>query len=277
MKLRYLVIFVIVAMGAWGWQRALPVRVAVEDKWRELTTVRQFEIQGLRALTVSDLEKRFPPRETTYLDWLVRSHTHEQRLAADPWIREAVVSRCKEQWWGCIAIAIEEERPSFVAIIGGVAWLASADGNFLGHVAEDSLQTHISSIEKDPVDGLPIEVRFALSEQPSPDAIRGSLRSVRDATATVEGATGLQVSSVEVRTGGEFAVRFREHPFSVVFDGFEGPQPRLGEELKRLNSILAAAGNGVSSIEQIDLAFERVAVIDKVDKSAPQARAQPRQ
>ncbi|WKZ56551.1 MAG: FtsQ-type POTRA domain-containing protein [Bdellovibrionota bacterium] len=252
------------------WSGSAAVQSWLATKWRRFMMVQEIQYTGLQSLTVRDIAK-YLPQDRMYPYWIASRGEIARELSSDPWVRSAAVKRCPDRWWGCVSISVKEEQPAYVAIIGGVAWLASSEGVFLGQVAESSLQTHFSDINHARI---PIEVRYTLATQPSADAVRGSLQMVRDAVAVIEAQLQLRIRAVEVHPGGDFAVRFWGYPFEAVFDELGRSSARLTEEAKRLGAIVAAAGEGVSSIERIDLAFDRVAVIDK-GGSAVLARRAP--
>lgn len=213
---------------------------------------RRFRFENVKTLQEESLLARLP-KEGMTLWWHLDTSHIEQFLKQDPYVKDAVVKRCTFFSWSCFTIDVKERQPAFLTKFGKRNWIVSSDGGFLTP-ATGSKESHLPY-----VDGV-------LTSSGSPELVHSRLAYVAKAIDVIEEQIGLRLKTITLTEEAELTVTFRELPFTVVFEGKEGELRQLQGEAKRLRSLLAKLDTSKKNIEQIDLAYKRLAVLKVKDR-----------
>lgn len=213
------------------------------------------------------------PTERSNLWWWMNMDLIEASLKKSPWIAKAIIHPCATsilELWGCFVVSIEERKPSFLLNEGDVIWLVGQDGGFISPLTprlKDLFQKRTLKL-----------LRGFYDDNPSTDLFNARFHYVREAIEIIEKRTRKRVSSVELLPGGEIEVSFENCPYQVVFSGGSESAEPLHFELDRLEALLDQLADREDSIEKIDLAFNKLAVVkikEEVAKELQKAAATP--
>jgi hypothetical protein len=103
-----------------------------------------------------------------------------------------------------------------------------------------------------------------LTEGVSPDLLKSRLAYVIKAVNLIKDQSQQAVSQVELKPNGEMQTRFFGYTFRVVFGAPSGELEGLKREAQRFTEILEKFKRNPEVIDQIDLAFDKRAVVKLV-------------
>ena len=196
------------------------------------------------------------PTELSTLWWLMNTDIVEGDLRKSPWIRKADVHPCASKFlslWGCFVVTIEERKPSFLVTEGDVTWLVGEDGGFI---------SPLTPRVKDLFRGRTLRnLKGFYDDNPSADLFQARFHYASEAVGIIEKRMHRKVASVQLLPGGEIEVEFEDNPFRVVFSGGVDSAEPLHFELDRLDVLLSQIEGKEGTVEKIDLAFNKLAVV----------------
>lgn len=211
---------------------------------------REIRWSGLETLAPEDLGARRLSIKSNFW-WEMNTSAVEAELLRGGLLSSAAVHRCSGLRWACFEIGVQERKPAALVALKDQIWLVGHDAGYMLPLAEDRARALL--------DRLPL-LSGVTGGELSPEAARGRLEHALRATARIEKAAALDILNVEVRADGELQVRFRSSPVSAVFSADPGLD-RIDTEAQRLRRIMDEFDQGAESVAQIDLAFDRVAVV----------------
>lgn len=232
----------------------------------ELLTQRELRFSGLNYLREADLLELLP-REESNAWWRLHLMDIEGALVRHPWIRRAQVAPCEDLALRCFTIEVQERSPLFLALDGAQAWLVGDDGSFLAPLPapEDAPSARVTlRLRNRTYDALPV-VYGLVSEGSSPDAARMKTQYVVDALNRIESQVGRPISQLRLRPNGELEVRFEGLRLLAVFDRDTGDGERLVTQTRRLRALFEELEERIRLVQQVDLAFDKLAVVRFVD------------
>lgn len=214
---------------------------------------------GLRVLK----EKDFPlqaQREHAVPWWFVNAPAVEAEILQNPMVSSVRMSRCHFWSWSCFDLNIQERNPVMLALVGERTWVVGDDGGFIAPLKGPVAGTQqLSQSEVAELLGSPV-VEGLVPDASPPEAIKPRLRYARQALGVLS-AAGLDVKTIKLRNNGEMEVRFRGRELVAVFSLSAEDMSRLDVEVLRLKRVLQEYGENAGRIAQIDLAFEKQAVV----------------
>jgi hypothetical protein len=95
----------------------------------------------------------------------------------------------------------------------------------------------------------------------SPDLIHARLEYTRRAVEIIEKHSNLEVALARCSHEGEIRARFEGYPFEVLFDYQVDSPKTLTTESERLGALVKEFGSRVQTIELIDLAYNKLAIV----------------
>lgn len=241
-------------------------------------------ISGTMRVDRRELE-RLLPQEESVLSWNLHLQQLGALLRAHPLVQDATVERCSDAWWGCFSIRVLEREPFLVAVVGKRGWVIGADGGVMTPLpgtwgVEKSTEKSVDStrgaagnppgdvLQLDPppahLAGRDLPVVEGLGdEHESPDALRVRFAQAIRVVRVLGDALQREVTRIRFEPGREMRVQFAATPWRVVFDisGDERWEERLQEQSARLVALIEQHPEQLENAEQVDLAFERIAVV----------------
>lgn len=214
---------------------------------------KELRLDGLRLLSRADIEKTLP-LDRSVMWWHLNATEVQAHLSRNTWVEKAELTSCRDSWasrWGCFVLNIKERQPMFLANVDGNAWVIDREGSFL--VPHGELASRKYS-------GRLITVKGAASAN-APDVVRAQLSAASRLCDTVEREVGKSVRELEFLGQGDFSVVFEGLPFPVVFAAGKDAKVPLPEQALRCASLLRQLRSRLADVAKIDLAFDRVGVV----------------
>ncbi len=201
------------------------------------------------------------PLERSLLWWVLNRSSITARLAMLPRVQSASLMSCSGSWsFRCFELHIQERTPYAVTLLADHAWIVGRDGGFIQPLPNvrsfDDLQAFIEASEQSLValDGVQ-------GAGGTIDLVRGRLQYTADIIRTIESEVPLRVTRVSLEQNGEARVSFKGRSYVAIF-GFMGSDlSTVGQEARRLNQLLPRIDQREGIVKEIDLAFQKVAVV----------------
>jgi hypothetical protein len=246
------------------------------------------EVSGNSLLSDTDVLASLPV-ERDNLWWYQNRVPISLGLSKHPLIKNASVEPCSParfnlkhfatiiETWGCFKVVITERSPAFRVSLGPRQWLVDDAGAVLAMIPNRSRSiegggalAQAASQEgtpESPFSRLPL-LEGAISDLTSPDEANARIRYLIARTRQLSSATEMQVAGIKFLDRGEMLVHFQSLPFAVRFGSELHTVPgdftkiALDEQVQRLQA-LAPRVRGDSAIREIDLGFNRLAVVHR--------------
>ncbi|NDC37680.1 MAG: FtsQ-type POTRA domain-containing protein [Proteobacteria bacterium] len=222
---------------------------------REAWSGKDLSFSGISRLQTEDLEVRIPI-ERSNIWWWLNTSAVEAALMSHPLVVRAEVRHCERLSIRCFRIAITERSPRYVLNLSGQRWLVGADGGFMTTLKDD--------------ESLPgmVVISGLSNGSDSPDIVSARFAQLRGALDIIEQHAQVAVSTVDFRSNLEFLVRFEAVPFPVLFD-MSSDGEFIPVEARRLKRLLQEFEGRLDEIRQIDLAYNKQAVVRRVWEPEP--------
>lgn len=227
---------------------------SVSTRGAQLLNDKELRIDGLHILSRAEVEKLLPLKRSVPW-WHLHATEIQAQLGQTPWVQEAQLESCPDSWasrWGCFLVRIKERQPMFLATFEGNSWVIDREGSFL--VPQSELEGRNFA-------GQLITVRGLAATANSPDIVRAQLSAASRVSETVKKEVAKSIREIEFLAQGDFSVFFDGLPFPVVFAGGVDAQIPLSEQGVRCAALLKQLRTRFSDIAKIDLAFDRVGVV----------------
>jgi len=230
---------------------------------------KQIRIEGIKVLSQEEVLKLLPG-ERSALWWAFNLPVIESQLRQSALIEEAKVN---VTGWKIFMVHIKERRAEFFVLVGSEGWLVGQDGGTIMPLSRDEvarLSGVVPNTESAGLRRLPV-VTGLVSGEVSPDVMRSRFEHVRRALDVLQHSVGLPVEHLHLRQKKEIEVKFRGYDFRSIFelpidqDG-SWDAAVLRESGLRLQRIMRELGNLVMRVNQVDLAFDRLAVVSWKEK-----------
>lgn len=221
-------------------------------------------IEGQEIVTDAEI-KAVLPTERTVPWWLFSRRKIRERLERLPYVAVARVSRCHSFSWSCFILKLEEHVPDFLALIDDQVWVVAADGSFIVPVSSRAEVDRIFSANARQIKGDPLLVSGIFAHQASPEVVEARARYVRRAVSIIEEHSGFDVRAVSILDNAELTVDFDSLQPRARFDFGEVNLDRLADEAVRFRKVIDELGPRTASIREIDLAFNRLAVVKPLE------------
>jgi hypothetical protein len=209
------------------------------------------------------------PASRSVLWWFLNRSSIAAQLAMLPRVESASVTSCADEWdLRCFVVHVQERKPVFVTIVGDHGWLVGKDGGLvkpLPNVRTVSDVEAFREVSEEPL----VAVDGVESPESGLEVVRGRLRYVADVIATIESELPMKIQSVSLERNGEARVSFQGKPYPVLFGFADSDLSSLAEEARRFNLLLSRLEGREELIREIDLAFQKVAVV-RLKDAAPQ-------
>jgi hypothetical protein len=234
---------------------------------------------GLSLVRREELD-RLLPMQNSVPWWLLSADNVESTLLRHSLVKKAELRTCDRfavTNWGCFEIQIEERRPSYAALIEDEVWILGQDGGLLFPVAREKFESE--SLQKILSRHLARDVsadaklKMLQIAGSSPDLIHARLEYTRRAVEIIEKHSKLEVALARCSHDGEIRARFEGYPFEVLFDYRVDAPKTLTTEAERLAALIKEFGARVQTIELIDLAYNKLAIVRFQEGQERPARA----
>lgn len=236
----------------------------VTDLLRSELYQRELRYQGVSEEREFELTSLLP-LERSNVWWASHVGDVADVLRRDPHVLDAVVSRCSGWSLACFDIEITTRAPKLFAQVGETVWSVGEDGGLISPLPRE----RFAALHSHPL------VRGLAVANLSPEVVRARLSYVRSALEIIREVSGLEVGQVDMRRNGELEVAFRGATFTTVFEADDHRLKTIREEAKRLREVLTRFEGDPAQLKRIDLAFQRVAVVELHDESVTGEGEQP--
>lgn len=249
------------------------------DHMQRMLYDKKVQFTGLSLVAEEELN-RLLPMQNSVPWWLLSRESVETILLRHSLVKKAELRTCDRfavTNWGCFVLDIEERRPAYAALIEDEVWILGQDGGLLFPVSrekfeKESLNEILSRHLARRVVGDQALKMLQIAGS-SPDLIHARLEYTRRAVEIIERHSGLEVALARCAHDGEIRARFEGYPFEVLFDYKVDAPKTLTTESERLASLIKEFGARVQTIELIDLAYNKLAIVrfqegqDRSDKT----------
>lgn len=216
-------------------------------------TVNQIEIEGSNYLSDVELRAQLPESRQA-LWWLFNRRSIQNGFASHPFVKSAAVKRCSLSSLGCYKVQIEDQEIRLAVPRGDALWLVGERGKFITPVEDLSLVEQRL--------GRSVPVYSTSAEQAlSPERVAARLSYLAEAVEIIDAATGADFEKIELQKNGEFQILLTETGIPVRFDYAENDLEIIRDEANRLERVLKEIEGRESTVEGIDLAYDRIAVV----------------
>ena len=218
--------------------------------WNE----KDVRIDGLHLLSRAEVE-RLLPLERSVAWWHVNATEIQAKLAHNAWVSEATVTSCPDTWtsrWGCFLVSIQERQPMFLATINGDSWVIDREGTFLAPLGD---------LKGRSFSGKLIALKGVAVNRHSPDLVRAQLSVAARLCETLHSEVPKSIVELEFLGQGDFAISFEGLSFPIVFAAGQDAKVPLPEQGARCAALLKQLAPRFSEVAKIDLAFDRVGVV----------------
>jgi len=226
----------------------------VSDKAGAIWNEKDVRIDGLRLLSRAEVE-RLLPLDRSVAWWHANATQIEAKLSQNAWVSEATVTSCPDSWtsrWGCFLVSIEERQPMFLATLNGDSWVVDREGTFLAP---------LSDLKSRSFSGRLVNLKGVAVSRHSPDLVRAQLSVASRLRETVEHEVSKTIVELEFLGQGDFAISFEGLSFPIVFAAGQDAKVPLPEQGARCAALLKQLAPRFSEVAKIDLAFDRVGVV----------------
>jgi hypothetical protein len=231
---------------------------------RKVAFTKDISVAGTKFVSEEEVHSSLPLDESVFW-WLVNSEKVVAALASNKYVASAKVTPCSDllfNAWGCFRVNIIEHEPKYLVDQGMAAWIASSEGTFLKPV-------------KDSENGLPVEelqaeygpltvVTGLAGEGSSPDLVNVRFEYVRNTLNVIENEIGHSISQAKFSPNGEITVVLRDSGINARFAYADEDWGALKNRSTRLRTLLQEVKGREDTIELIDLAYQKLAVVKKI-------------
>jgi cell division septal protein FtsQ len=224
------------------------------------------------------------PMHDSNIWWKFNKQVVKNTLLKNPLIVDATLKSCEWSFFSCYDISIVEAEPRYLILneaalqssnekniqkgqkareISGatLAWLVRIDGTYISPIDDkDEYVKLLETIEREENPSL-VLLKGIIDDVFSSDRVKGKLMYISDALNVIESEISLKVKMLSMGERGEIKVVFKEYPFSVVFEYASNDFSVLAKEANRLKMLLPQFKGTEHTIEEIDLAFDKVGVV----------------
>ena len=194
------------------------------------------------------------PTDRSALWWQLHRDTVPALLKQHPFVADASMASCADSWWSCFRIEVKERRPRALVQLKDGVWAVDARGAFLQPVSAAAVERNAQRRVLPLVQGVDLEFG-------SPEVARARTRYAVHAMELIEQESGKRVEEVVMSSNGEISLRFRDLPFTAVFDSDGESLARVSDEARRLQALLAEFHGREQAIARVDLAYNTLAVV----------------
>lgn len=219
------------------------VRGVLEGLWYQ----KVISVSGLKTLQEYEVMEVLPADRS--VGWWNRNlDAVGSELRKDPRVKAVTVSRCHGQAVSlyCFEVHVDEREPRFLADFAGKRWVVGDDGGFIA----------------------PVGMVDAPSTLPIVAGLRGDVQLVQALASRISLAmddinkiVGHRVSALTVDQNGELRASFDDLPFGVVFSFSGHDESTVADQARRLVALLQAKKDQLATIKEVDLAFDKLAVV----------------
>jgi cell division septal protein FtsQ len=223
------------------------VRGVLEGLWYQ----KVISVSGLKSIQEYEVMEVLPADRS--VGWWNRNlDAVGTELRKDPRVKAVAVSRCNEGAVSlyCFEVKVEEREPKFLANLAGKLWIVGDDGGFIS-----------------PVDGKDVPPSL-----PEVFGLRGDVQLVQALASRISVAledidtiVGHKISSLAVDRNGELRAQFEDLPFAAVFSFSGHDELTVADQARRLVALLQAKQAQLATIKEVDLAFDKLAVVKYVE------------
>lgn len=222
---------------------------------------------GLSYIRPEEIEVLLP-MERSVPWWIFNKEQIETTLLRHSLVRKATLKTCDKLAvtdWGCFSIDVQERHPMFAALIDDEVWILGEDGGLLFPIPRDQFDTQplAKILSKNLAREVPSSISLKILQVAgsSPDLIHARLSYTRRAVEIIEEHSRLEVAMARCSHQGEIRARFEGYPFEVIFDYAEDAPKTLTVEAQRLSALVMEFGQRAQTIELIDLAYNKLAIV----------------
>lgn len=236
------------------------VRLVIEDFCYGKTIF----VRGLTIVREGDLVRALPTNRSVAW-WLFNGDKVGERIGELPYVARAEVVRCGLFSWGCFEVVLTEHQPDLIALVKDQAWIISSDGSFIIPVdGKDEINRAFSDYTEHKGKS-PVVVSGLFTQKSSPEVVRARMAYVRQAVDIIEHNSGFSVKTLSLLKNAELLVQFDDLQPTARFDSAQLDLERLADEAVRLKMVVLELGARKSHVKEIDLAFNRIAVVKAFD------------
>ncbi len=227
---------------------------------QEVAFKKEISVVGTRFVTEEEVRASLPLVQSAFW-WLVNPDEVVAGLRQNKYVASAKAEPCSD-WvidkWGCFKIEIDEHDPKFLVEEGGKSWLAGSEGAFLRPIGENESQESLSEDYGDLT-----RISGLAGDKASPDLVLARFQYVRNTVGIIEHSVGMKIKNAVLSPNGELTVDFKETTIRARFAFAKDKWGELKEETTRLRTLLSEIKGREDTVELIDLAYERLAVVKK--------------
>jgi len=236
---------------------------------RDIAFTKKIRVSGLNNVTEAEVRESLPLDESVFW-WLLNSKRVVEKLRSNMYVSDALTLPCDE-WilpdWGCFDIKVIERKPTYIAFIDNESWLIGAEGAFMFPVSSGALTDEEQKVRFAEVEqkyGKLKVIKGLSRKNASPEVVKARFDYATKALKTVERVTGLKVTSGDLSKNGELFVAMGSPEIRARFDFAKEDWKALQEQAARLKILLRELDGKEKDISEIDLAYQRLAVVKMV-------------
>lgn len=218
---------------------------------------KEVRIEGASRLSPDEVRKHLPLQRSN-LWWLLNEDQIEKTALKISLVQSSEVSGCEDKNWGCFKVKINERRPRYIALIGQDPWLLGEDGGFIEPIKPGGSPL-LKRITPDLKSA--ITIKGLLEKEFSPDILQSKINLISEIVRIIEDETKLKVREIDYGKDSDATLKFAHYAFKVKVSLESANLARVRDQAQRLRMILGEIRGRSNSIDEIDLAFEKVAVV----------------
>lgn len=256
------------------------------ENLQHLAFTKEIKIRGLKHVSEQDVRESLPLEKSIFWWWLNPGRVVSD-LLANNYVADVKIQPCSG-WllsdWGCFSLRVIERKPTYLAVIDDQGWLVGEEGAFMFPVEHLSIESpsdtttanvlnyDISQYRQEYGD---LKVISGISRKnSSPELVSARFDYTVKAIKNIERVSGLKIDAARLLPNGELLTQISEPSIRARFNFAKDDWDVLKEESERLATLLKEYKGNEKEIAEIDLAYQRLAVVKvvpevTVDESLP--------
>jgi hypothetical protein len=227
----------------------------------QIAFTKDIGVTGVHFLSEDEVRGALPLNQSVFW-WLINSEKVVEGIRKNRYVASATSSPCSDfvvDAWGCFNIRVVEHEPKYIVKNGAAGWIASSEGAYLRPFFEGEDNIEDLSQRYGPL----TVINGLATDGTSPDLVNVRFDYVRSTINVIEHEVGKWISEADFSGNGELTVLLSNPDLRARFAYTENDWGALKESTTRLRTLLEEVKGRESSIELIDLAYQKLAVVKK--------------
>lgn len=233
------------------------------ESLRDIAFTKDISVSGAHFVTEDEVRGSLPLDRSVFW-WLVNPDDVVADIKAHRYVESAKVTSCSDlifDAWGCFKVNVHEHQPRFIVQQSDSAWLASSEGVFLKPISEALTAENRELLENEY--GELTLVSGLSTSGASPDLISVRFDYLRTTVGIIEQELNRSISEAIFNPNGELTVSLKDSGLRARFAYAEDNWGTLKDSSTRLRTLLEELRGRESSVELIDLSYQKLAVVKK--------------